>query len=103
MTSKIGIDVGGTFTDLFLWSGEGAVETYKALSTPEDPSIGVMDGLRTVAAAHGLNDSLRGDHTALLRRHDRLRRNDRQRGDAHDACRAPTSAVHGFGCSVKMP
>ncbi len=49
MSLKIGVDVGGTFTDLFLWSKDGAVETYKTLSTPEDPSIGVLDGLRTIA------------------------------------------------------
>ena len=46
---RIGIDVGGTFTDMFLWSrsaaGESAVETFKVLSTPEDPSIGVLEGL----------------------------------------------------------
>jgi N-methylhydantoinase A len=54
MTYKVGIDVGGTFTDLFLWSSEGAVATYKTLSTPEDPSIGVLDGLRTIAEAEGL-------------------------------------------------
>ena len=41
---KIGIDVGGTFTDLFLSSAEG-VESFKVLSTPRDPSLGVIDGL----------------------------------------------------------
>ena len=54
MKFKIGIDVGGTFTDLFLWSTEGNVETYKTLSTPEDPSVGVLTGLETIATAHGL-------------------------------------------------
>lgn len=51
MTLKIGIDVGGTFTDLFLWSTESTVETYKTLSTPEDPSLGVFNGLRAIADA----------------------------------------------------
>ncbi len=54
MKFKIGIDVGGTFTDLFLWSDDGSVATYKTLSTPEDPSIGVLTGLETIATAHGL-------------------------------------------------
>ncbi|MCC6751838.1 MAG: hydantoinase/oxoprolinase family protein [Deltaproteobacteria bacterium] len=54
-TFKIGIDVGGTFTDLFCWSGTGEVETFKVLSTPQDPSVGLVDGLRAVAAAHGLS------------------------------------------------
>jgi len=52
---KIGIDVGGTFTDLFPWSEESAAETFKVLSTPEDPSVGVLDGLRLLAAAKGMS------------------------------------------------
>jgi len=54
MTYKIGIDVGGTFTDLFLWSAEGEVESYKTLSTPDDPSGGVLDGLRAIAESRGV-------------------------------------------------
>ncbi len=53
MRYKIGIDVGGTFTDLFLWSPAGAVETFKVLSTPEDPSIGVLEGLAAIAESKG--------------------------------------------------
>jgi N-methylhydantoinase A len=49
MKFKIGIDVGGTFTDLFLWSDAGTVRTFKTLSTPEDPSIGFMNGLQQIA------------------------------------------------------
>jgi len=46
---RVGIDVGGTFTDLFAWDAEGRrVREAKVLSTPSDPSIGVMDA---VAAA----------------------------------------------------
>jgi N-methylhydantoinase A len=51
---KIGVDVGGTFTDLFLWSTDGKVETYKVLSTPRDPSIGVIQGLQQIAESNGL-------------------------------------------------
>ena len=39
MEYKIGIDVGGTFTDFLLTSENGGSEVYKVLSTPEDPSI----------------------------------------------------------------
>ena len=47
---RVGVDVGGTFTDLFAWE-EGAsagrtARTAKVLTTPEDPSIGVVDALR---------------------------------------------------------
>ena len=56
-TYRIGIDVGGTFTDLFLWSSGhdsgGEVESYKVLSTPRDPSLGLLDGLRAIADAKG--------------------------------------------------
>ena len=51
MKFKIGIDVGGTFTDLFLWSDAGTVRTFKTLSTPEDPSIGFMNGLQQAGLA----------------------------------------------------
>jgi len=50
---KIGIDVGGTFTDLFLWSSSGDVEVAKTLSTPADPSIGVVEGLGLLARSRG--------------------------------------------------
>ena len=54
MSFRIGIDVGGTFTDLFVWDEGGRVETFKVLSTPADPSVGVLDGLAAAAAAKGL-------------------------------------------------
>ena len=42
---RVGIDVGGTFTDFFLWSPDGGVDSAKVLSTPEDPSVGVIQGI----------------------------------------------------------
>ncbi len=51
MAYKIGIDVGGTFTDFLLTSEDGSSEIYKVLSTPEDPSIGLMNGLSEMAKA----------------------------------------------------
>ncbi len=48
---KIGIDVGGTFTDFLLTKEDGTSEIYKVLSTPDDPSIGVMNGLNEMAKA----------------------------------------------------
>ena len=46
MTFRLGVDVGGTFTDLLLVD-ESSGQTYmaKVLSTPEDSSIGVLNGI----------------------------------------------------------
>lgn len=52
MKYKIGIDVGGTFTDFLLAKEDGTTEIYKVLSTPEDPSIGLMNGLEEMAKNH---------------------------------------------------
>jgi N-methylhydantoinase A len=45
----IGIDVGGTFTDLVAIDAGGRTVFAKALSTPQDQSIGVMAGLDELA------------------------------------------------------
>jgi N-methylhydantoinase A len=47
---RIGIDVGGTFTDLVAVDDHGRVVLTKAVSTPSDPSLGVMQGLGFLAA-----------------------------------------------------
>lgn len=52
MEYKIGIDVGGTFTDFLLTSENKNPEIYKVLSTPDDPSVGLMNGLAEMAEAH---------------------------------------------------
>jgi N-methylhydantoinase A len=46
---KIGIDVGGTFTDLVAVDDTGHSTLAKVASTPQDPSIGVMAGLDRLA------------------------------------------------------
>ena len=53
MTYRVGIDIGGTFTDFALWH-DGRISLHKNLSTPEDRSIGVMEGLSTLARQEGL-------------------------------------------------
>lgn len=46
MAIVMGIDVGGTFTDLFLWNKDtGEVRVAKALSTVADQSMGIMNVL----------------------------------------------------------
>ena len=49
----IGVDVGGTHTDVVV-SFNGTVVHGKALTTPDDLSIGVLDGLGVVAEGLGL-------------------------------------------------
>ena len=50
MTESIGIDVGGTFTDLVGVRDDGTVRTGKVLSTPSDQSEGVERSLREAGA-----------------------------------------------------
>ena len=49
---RIGIDVGGTFTDLVVAQNNRDIEQFKTHSTPKDPSIGVLKGLTDIANAH---------------------------------------------------
>ena len=51
---KIGIDVGGTFTDFVVAAETGQPRFFKTQTTPGDPSRGVMAGLGDAAAAYGL-------------------------------------------------
>ena len=49
---KIGIDVGGTFTDFVVVGASEPPRYFKTHSTPHDPSEGVLSGLREVADAY---------------------------------------------------
>src|SRR5512134_1051542 len=53
MAFKVGIDVGGTFTDFIVTRDGAEPEIHKTLSTPADPSIAVVEGLAEIAAAQG--------------------------------------------------
>src|SRR5579859_6888662 len=47
MSGLVGIDVGGTYTDLYYSSDGGRVEkVVKVPSTPKDPSIGLINSLK---------------------------------------------------------
>jgi N-methylhydantoinase A len=51
MGTSVGIDVGGTFTDLVAVGEDGRIEIRKVLSTPEDQSRGVDDAVRALDAS----------------------------------------------------
>jgi len=57
MAYRLGVDVGGTFTDLFLVGddSEGAQFRVKTPSTPADPSQGVLNGVRRICSEAGID------------------------------------------------
>ncbi|HEY4042755.1 MAG TPA: hydantoinase/oxoprolinase family protein [Rhodopila sp.] len=48
MSLRVGVDIGGTFTDLVALSDEGVVTTWKIASTPDDYGEGIVEGLRVL-------------------------------------------------------
>ena len=58
MTYRLGVDVGGTFTDLLLIDEDtGATHRAKSPSTPADQSVGVLVGIEKVCALAGIEPS----------------------------------------------
>tara|TARA_R110000772_G_scaffold141114_8_gene250607 strand:- start:35905 stop:37965 length:2061 start_codon:yes stop_codon:yes gene_type:complete len=56
MSYRLGVDVGGTFTDLLLINeATGATHTAKVPSTPEDSSIGVLNGIARICDESGID------------------------------------------------
>jgi len=55
MAYRLGVDVGGTFTDLLLVDDEsGSLHRVKTPSTPADPSEGVLNGVRRICEEAGI-------------------------------------------------
>ncbi|MFN2225852.1 MAG: hydantoinase/oxoprolinase N-terminal domain-containing protein, partial [Anaerolineae bacterium] len=46
----LGIDVGGTFTDLVLLDGAGRVRIHKLLTSARDPSVAILQGMADLQA-----------------------------------------------------
>ena len=84
---RIGIDVGGTFTDLVATDDEGHVTIAKAASTPRDPSDGLLDGLGRLAAELGT------DLAGLLARTERI-----VTGPPSPPTRCSSARARGWGC-----
>jgi N-methylhydantoinase A len=54
MSFRIGVDIGGTFTDFLLLDPDGQAAVFKSSTTPDDPSVGLLNGLAEMAEARGL-------------------------------------------------
>lgn len=58
---RIGIDVGGTFTDLVIADEAGSLQIVKVPSVPEKPEVGIMNALRKASAEREIEiDTLLG-------------------------------------------
>lgn len=56
MAYNVAVDVGGTFTDVLVFDeGSGELTEGKVLSTPDDPSRGVVEGIETVCGKVGIS------------------------------------------------
>ncbi len=54
---RLGIDAGGTFTDFVLADKSGQVRLFKALSTPQDPTLAIRNGLALITEELGVSAS----------------------------------------------
>ena len=58
MAGRLGIDVGGTFTDLLLFNDNtGESHLLKTPSTPDDQSVGILTGIEKIVAESGVSPS----------------------------------------------
>ncbi|MFN2217597.1 MAG: hydantoinase/oxoprolinase N-terminal domain-containing protein, partial [Anaerolineae bacterium] len=53
-TYRVGVDIGGTFTDAVVTTTAGEMVIFKSPSTPEDSSIGLFNCLEKAATEFGL-------------------------------------------------
>jgi len=59
----VGVDTGGTFTDLVLLQ-EGEIRVHKVLSTPDDPSQAILQGLSDLGVRESLSTLVHGSTVA---------------------------------------
>ena len=57
MPQSLGVDIGGTFTDLVLSSSSGKLDVHKVPTVVEDPSQGAMNAIALAAQGRGLSES----------------------------------------------
>ena len=66
MSYRIGIDVGGTFTDFVLVRPDGSLHLAKSPTTPRDQSEGVINGLTLLAEGETLDLAVLLGRTAVI-------------------------------------
>ena len=54
MTARLGVDVGGTFTDVVVLHDDGAASVEKVPSTAADASVGILRGIEQIARTRGV-------------------------------------------------
>ena len=60
---RIGVDTGGTFTDLVLLSADG-LRVHKVRSTPDDPSRAILTGIAELAGSDAVHEVIHGSTVA---------------------------------------
>ena len=80
---RVGVDIGGTFTDIVFLGSDGRVLARKVASTPDDYSRAVLDGIADGLEGFGRRSGIgiRGQ-PRLHRRH---QRHHRAKGRPHRA------------------
>jgi N-methylhydantoinase A len=63
---RIGVDVGGTFTDAVIVDAAGTVHAFKVISEPTDPARSVLSVLNAVAEGFGLDLSTLLERCSVL-------------------------------------
>ena len=48
--TRVGVDVGGTFTDLVAVAADGAIVVHKVATTPEDPAVALFRAIEALSA-----------------------------------------------------
>ena len=84
MTFRVGIDIGGTFTDFTVVDDGGGVTLWKEDSTPEDPVQAIERGLAAVA------DTLHCGLDEFLARHGSFRAWFNHRNQCRHTTQRPT-------------
>lgn len=52
---RVGVDIGGTFTDVAMLSSDGTIISHKLPSTPDDYSRGIAEGVRELLDVNDVN------------------------------------------------